>query len=419
MTRTSKRVLILDADAVFRRQLTIWLQPLGFQGIQAGTAMEGMHRLQRERDFAVLLLDLQLPDISGHALLDVLQQRHARMPVIVLGRDSSTDDVIKAFRRKAADFLPKPFDDKALHAAFQRIGLIAEQSSKVGASVGADRRSATTGSLLRPAFRKLRAELARGDVRFPVLDPKVPKLQALAGGSPGVEEVVELIGRDPALAGNVVRMANSAFYKRGGDATNLHEACVRLGTSRAVTIALEALTRNSFQAKNRKFRAVLESMWRNAVVTSRFAEILAKRGGYRDPSEARIAALFHNIGETLLVQLIADIPDSTHFTLEDVAKNVEKTHEDFGRALAVAWGLPQMFVVLAGYHHKPRTSPEPPDERNLRLLTVIAWKLALQAGFTYFPDQEDADPEAEIDAMKVLPRAIGPELVEQAQEWEL
>lgn len=419
MVRTSKRVLILDGDAVFRRQLTIWLQPAGFRGIQVSSAMEGMHRLQRDRDFGVILLDLQLPDISGHSLLDTLQQRHADTPVIVMGRESSTDDVIKAFRRKAADFLPKPFDEKGLYASFQRIGLLPESGVSLGASASVPKKGASTGSLLRPAFRKLRAELARGDVRFPVLDPKVAKLQALAGGSPGVAEVVDLVGRDPALAGNVVRMANSAFYKRGGDATNLHEACVRLGTSRAVTIALEALTRNSFEAKNKDFVGVLESMWKNAVVTSRIAEAIAKRGGYRDPSEARVAALFHNIGETLLVQLVADIPDSTHFTIQDVARNVEKTHEDFGRALAVAWGLPQLFVVLAGYHHKPRTSPEPPEERTLRLMTVIAWKLALQAGFTYFPGQEEADPEAEIDALKTLPRAIAPELVEEAREWEL
>ncbi len=63
-----------------------------------------------------VLLDLNLPDTTGLALLASINERHPRLPVIMLTADIAVDTVVAAMQAGAWDYLPKPLDCTKLKA---------------------------------------------------------------------------------------------------------------------------------------------------------------------------------------------------------------------------------------------------------------------------------------------------------------
>lgn len=93
LTRTLRRVLIVEDDTVQREAVGKLLASADVETVGVGTAAECLAELQRQT-FDCMVLDLSLPDASGYSLLETLSQGgHAFPPVIVYtGHDLSADD---------------------------------------------------------------------------------------------------------------------------------------------------------------------------------------------------------------------------------------------------------------------------------------------------------------------------------------
>ncbi len=99
-------VLIIDDEVQIRRLLTITLQN-DFTVLEAATAKEGLS-LVASHPPDLVLLDLGLPDESGHDVLRHLREWYTH-PVIILSVQSSEEDIVKALDNGANDYLVKPF----------------------------------------------------------------------------------------------------------------------------------------------------------------------------------------------------------------------------------------------------------------------------------------------------------------------
>jgi two-component system repressor protein LuxO len=106
-TATAPRVLLVeDTDAL----ATAYAMQLGNEGIgvdAAGSAEQARARLAAG-DYAVVLLDLQLPDADGFDILREIRARSADTRVIMITADASLDRVVGAMRMGAHDYLVKP-----------------------------------------------------------------------------------------------------------------------------------------------------------------------------------------------------------------------------------------------------------------------------------------------------------------------
>ena len=93
LTRSMRRVLIVEDDAVQRDAVGRLLASGDVETVGVGTAAECLEKLKSET-FDCMVLDLSLPDASGFSLLETLSQGdHAFPPVIVYtGHDLSADD---------------------------------------------------------------------------------------------------------------------------------------------------------------------------------------------------------------------------------------------------------------------------------------------------------------------------------------
>lgn len=100
-------ILIIDDEPQIRKLLEITLQSNGFAVKCAISAKEGMI-MAANHPPELILLDLGLPDQSGHTVLKSLRQWYTN-PVIILSVQKNEEDIIKALDNGANDYLSKPF----------------------------------------------------------------------------------------------------------------------------------------------------------------------------------------------------------------------------------------------------------------------------------------------------------------------
>lgn len=116
----AKRVLVVDDDARIVELIVTRLEIAGFQTRSARNGQEALQRLTEFRPEA-MVLDINMPVLDGFGVLTHLQGQglSAKIPTMVLTARNNADDVAKAVRLGARDYLSKPFNDAHL---VQRVG---------------------------------------------------------------------------------------------------------------------------------------------------------------------------------------------------------------------------------------------------------------------------------------------------------
>ena len=100
-------LLIIDDEPQIRRLLSINFQNQEYKVIEAATAEEGL-RLAASHLPDLILLDLGLPDLSGHELLKQLREWYTK-PILILTVENKEEDIVLALDNGANDYLCKPF----------------------------------------------------------------------------------------------------------------------------------------------------------------------------------------------------------------------------------------------------------------------------------------------------------------------
>jgi len=105
-------ILLVDDDAIILLFLRKQLQNSGYQHITSCEDPKQAVKLLKERSFDLLLLDQNMPGMSGIELLEWLQSEPSatKMPVMMLTADDDHEARHKALSSGAWDFVTKPFD---------------------------------------------------------------------------------------------------------------------------------------------------------------------------------------------------------------------------------------------------------------------------------------------------------------------
>jgi two-component system response regulator FlrC len=102
-------VLVVEDDPALREALTDTLEMAGYSAIAAGNAEQALAWLDKCKP-GLVLTDVQMPGMDGHALLRTLKVRRPEVPVILMTAYGQIDRAVQAMRDGAADYLPKPFE---------------------------------------------------------------------------------------------------------------------------------------------------------------------------------------------------------------------------------------------------------------------------------------------------------------------
>lgn len=118
-----ERVLIADDHPLVRDGLRTVIA-VAFDGtelFEASSVAEAVQIIEREGDFDLVLLDLNMPDATGFSGLCTLRDRYPSIPVVVVSGEIEAGLVGAAIANGAAGFIPKSLKRSAIVAAIQSI----------------------------------------------------------------------------------------------------------------------------------------------------------------------------------------------------------------------------------------------------------------------------------------------------------
>jgi two-component system, OmpR family, KDP operon response regulator KdpE len=104
---SDQSILVIDDEAQIRKLLTITLQSNHYKVIEAATGRDGV-KLVSSQTPDLVLLDLGLPDESGHEVLKHLREWFSN-PILIISVQTNEEDIVKALDNGANDYLVKPF----------------------------------------------------------------------------------------------------------------------------------------------------------------------------------------------------------------------------------------------------------------------------------------------------------------------
>lgn len=114
MTAAPVRILVVDDEPPIRRLLRTGLGSQGFEVAEAADGRAAAAALARNPD--LVLLDLGLPDVSGHDLLRDWRAAGRQTPIIILSSRTDEAGIVEALDLGADDYVTKPFGMKELVA---------------------------------------------------------------------------------------------------------------------------------------------------------------------------------------------------------------------------------------------------------------------------------------------------------------
>jgi two-component system, cell cycle response regulator CtrA len=130
------RILLVEDDPTTSRSIELMLTHANLNVYCTDLGEDGID-LAKLYDYDLILLDLHLPDMSGHEVLRQLRLARIDTPILILSGSDDTDNKLKGFGFGADDYLTKPFHREELvariHAIIRRSKGHAQSTIKTGA----------------------------------------------------------------------------------------------------------------------------------------------------------------------------------------------------------------------------------------------------------------------------------------------
>lgn len=198
------------------------------------------------------------------------------------------------------------------------------------------------------------AEAVRKDsIRVPPYPMTAMKLQQVLARPDYLQsELVNAMRTDAVFTGNLLRLANSPFYRRGEAVTSLQVAVGRIGAKELTRLAMAA-TVTQASAGAGPLAQLRRGLWRQSLSAALVTEALSKVDG-ADGGEGFVAGLLHDVGKLLVVGSIEDViaKQSLSPDAAAIAHALETQHVPMGRVLATRWQLPEALVTVITRHHE-------------------------------------------------------------------
>ncbi len=114
------RVLLIEDDSATAQSIELMLKSEGFNVYTTDLGEEGVD-LGKIYDYDLILLDLNLPDMSGMDVLRTLRVAKINTPIMILSGTSEIDTKVKTFGSGADDYMTKPFHKDELVARIHAV----------------------------------------------------------------------------------------------------------------------------------------------------------------------------------------------------------------------------------------------------------------------------------------------------------
>ena len=222
--------------------------------------------------------------------------------------------------------------------------------------------------------RSLAAELSRGNVdlpSFPEIAIRVRRV--LSDPKSSVDQVVRVVGSEPALAGRLLRIANSASLNRSGrPVTDLRTAINRIGynmvRSASISFSMAQIRKSN---KLAGLEHHLNDLWERSTAVAAFAYVLAKKCTKVNPDEAMLTGMMHGIGKLYVLTRVIDHPElfASNTMLNQI---IGEWHASIGKAILENWDFSEAMAQAVGDQADfSRTEEGPADLSDVIAVAIL------------------------------------------------
>jgi two-component system chemotaxis response regulator CheY len=119
----SAKVLVVDDSRAIRQLVGTALLQAGYEVIEAEDGQQGLSTISRERDIAMVICDVNMPNMNGLEMLAAVKAEaiNSALPVLMLTTEGKADLIQQAKRCGAKGWIVKPFKPDQLVAAVRKI----------------------------------------------------------------------------------------------------------------------------------------------------------------------------------------------------------------------------------------------------------------------------------------------------------
>jgi HD-like signal output (HDOD) protein len=222
---------------------------------------------------------------------------------------------------------------------------------------------------------RLAQDLRDERLELPAFPEAVIRIQrVLQSPETRTDDVVRILSSEPALAARLLRMANSAEFRRADqNVTDLRKAVARMGfnmvRSVAVAFAMRQLRRKDTYSPTAQLQ--LEQAWEESLNASALCFVVARRFTRLNPDQALLTGLLHVLGRLYIIMRSKDVPELSDTELRQV---IDGWHASIGKAILESWGLPE--ELQHAIEHQDELEAEHDGEVSMTDVLVAAKLLA-------------------------------------------
>lgn len=250
--------------------------------------------------------------------------------------------------------------------------------------------------------------------------PVIPKLlhelmQDFSNDNARIEDIARKIAMDQVISAKVLKMANSAAYRRGAEVTSIEQAVIRLGFNAMRSLVVASGIMTSFRTPGNFDKT---RFWLDTFQVATIAKALAGECRAIEPETAFTCALLHNIGELLIQSALSEEASLINLAINQGSSRIDAQREmlgyDFsqvGAELARRWNLSETFVRAIAQQLDP-LSFEPVSKEavlvRLSMFISFAWNAGVppQVIVARFPtplaQQLGIDPQVMAERLEEL-----------------
>ncbi len=213
--------------------------------------------------------------------------------------------------------------------------------------------------------------------------PVIPKLlhelmQDFSNDNSRIEDIAKKIAMDQVISAKVLKMANSAAYRRGAEITSIEQAVIRLGFNALRSLVVASGLMTSFRTPSNFDK---NKFWVDNFQVATIAKALAADCRAIEPETAFTCALLHNIGELLIQSTLPEEASLINMAISRGTSRIDAQREmlgydysQVGAELAKRWSLSETFVRAIAQQLDPLSfDPISPEAVLIRLAMFVSF----------------------------------------------
>ena len=224
---------------------------------------------------------------------------------------------------------------------------------------------------------ELRQKLASADNLPSLPAVALEVLRITSSEDASIQDLARTIARDPALTAKLLQLANSSMFRRGGEATTLDEATMRLGLK---TVKLMALSFSLADNLPRSGEGAFDygAFWRRSIVMTVSARSLSRLVESKYDDEAYLCGLLSGIGQLVMVGSLSGeyepILERTAGNAPNPSLERELLGFDYlqvGSLILEAWELPDVITQPIAHFANPSGLSDEADAATQEITKVL------------------------------------------------